>query len=140
MASAPEKLGFAPEKLGFAPEKLGFALEKLGFASERHGFASERHGFATEKQGFGFSENAFDPKMVFGPNLHLMAPFELLEAGFCTEFRHASFVFSRPEADFWTPDLNFGIQGSTCWAGDPFWSILGSQKLLLWRNHFVVRL
>ena len=48
--------------------------------------------------------------MVFGHYLHLMAPFEALEAGFCTDFCCASFVCSRPGADFWTPGRNFGPQ------------------------------
>ena len=34
--------------------------------------------------------------MVFGHNLQHMAPFEILEAGFCTVFRRASFWFSVP--------------------------------------------
>ena len=46
--------------------------------------------------------------MVFGSNLHLMAPFEALEAGFCTEFCCASFVFSRPGADLGSPGRKLG--------------------------------
>ena len=32
------------------------------------------------------------PKIVFGHNLALVAPFELPMAGFCIEFRRASFI------------------------------------------------
>ena len=46
--------------------------------------------------------------MFFGRNLHLIAPFEAFLTGFCTEFCCASFVFSRPGADFWTPGRNLG--------------------------------
>ena len=40
-------------------------------------------------------------KMVFGHNLH-MAPFEFLEAQFCTDFWHTSFWFLCPRVDFGT--------------------------------------
>ena len=79
--------------------------------------------------------------MVFGHNLHLMAPFDAFLTPFCTEFCRTSFVFLSPRADFWTLDQNFGPQiriwdpGSDCrifrqtfWAGDRFGPILGSQK------------
>ena len=49
--------------------------------------------------------------MVFGPNLHLIGPFEAFEAGFCTEFQCASFVFSHPGAEFWTLGQNLGPRG-----------------------------
>ena len=39
-------------------------------------------------------------KMVFGHNLHYMAPFAIPRAGFCIVFQRASFVFSFPGADF----------------------------------------
>ena len=60
-----------------------------------------------------FSENGIHkwpglPKMVFGHNLHHMAPFEILEAGFCTVFRRASFWFLVPGVKFGTPDPKFG--------------------------------
>ena len=41
------------------------------------------------------------PKMVFGHNLHLMAPFELIPAGFCIIFRRASFSFFGHGAQIW---------------------------------------
>ena len=43
-------------------------------------------------------------KMVFGHNLHHMAPFGILEAGFCMVFRPASFWF-------WVPRTNIGARG-----------------------------
>ena len=39
-------------------------------------------------------------KMVFGHNLHYMAPFAIPRAGFCMVFQRASFVFSCPGTDF----------------------------------------
>ena len=48
---------------------------------------------------------------MFGHNLHLMAPFEFLEAGFCTEFRSASFGFSGPGVDFGTTGPIWGPPG-----------------------------
>ena len=50
----------------------------------------------------------FSPKMVFGPNLHLIGPFEAFDVGFCTDFCCASFVCLSPGADFWTPGQNLG--------------------------------
>ena len=38
-------------------------------------------------------------KMVFGHNLHYMAPFAIPRAGFCMVCQRASFVFSCPGAD-----------------------------------------
>ena len=49
--------------------------------------------------------------MVLGPNLHLMALFEALEAGFCTEFCCASFVFSSLGANFGSPGRKLGPPG-----------------------------
>ena len=37
--------------------------------------------------------------MFFGRNLHCMAPFAILRAGFCMVFQRASFVFSCPGVD-----------------------------------------
>ena len=48
--------------------------------------------------------------MFFGSNLHLIAPFEAFLTGFCTEFCCASFVFSSPGADCFTPRWIFGPQ------------------------------
>ena len=48
------------------------------------------------------------PKMVFGHNLHHMAPFGILEAGFCMVFRCASFCFLAPGTHFGTPGPKFG--------------------------------
>ena len=59
------------------------------------------------------------PKMFFGHNLHLMAPFELIPAGFCIIFRRASFMFldtgakSGPNrAHFWPGPFGLQNQGS----------------------------
>ena len=49
--------------------------------------------------------------MVFGHNLHHMAPFEFLEAGFCMVFRRASFVFSCPGVDFGAAGQILGAPG-----------------------------
>ena len=38
--------------------------------------------------------------MVFGHNLHYMAPFAIPRPGFCMVFQRAPFVFSCPRADF----------------------------------------
>ena len=46
--------------------------------------------------------------MVFGHNLHLMAPFEFLAAGFCMVFRRASFLFLGPGADVGVPGRILG--------------------------------
>ena len=69
--------------------------------------------------------------MCLGPKLHGMAPFEALDAGFCTEFRRASFVFSSPGADFGSPGRKLGppgqilgFPGRHCGTG----TLLGSQK------------
>ena len=72
-----------------------------------------------------------DTKMVFGHNLHLMAPFEFLEAGFCMEFRRASFWFLCTRADFWTTGPICGppdFSRSTFWPGDLFGPKMGSRK------------
>ena len=42
------------------------------------------------------------PQVVLDHNLCYMAPFAIPRAGFCTEFRRASFVFSCPGLIFWT--------------------------------------
>ena len=42
-------------------------------------------------------------RMVFGHNLHHMAPFGILEAGFCMVFRCASFWLLVPGTHCWTP-------------------------------------
>ena len=56
----------------------------------------------------GATHSAKWPKMVFGNNLHHMAPFGILEAGFCMVFRPASFWFLVPGTHFWTPEPKFG--------------------------------
>ena len=67
------------------------------------------------------------PKTVFGRNLDLIGPFELFPAGFSTEFQRASFVFSCPGADFWTPGRNLRPRGRHFGPGT-FGPILGSRK------------
>ena len=59
--------------------------------------------------------------------MHLIGPFEAFEAGFCTEFCCASFVFLSPGAVLGTPGWNvgtprsdLGISRSTFWHGDVF--------------------
>ena len=42
------------------------------------------------------------PTMVLDHDLYYMAPFAIPRAGFCTEFRHASFICSCPGVIFWT--------------------------------------
>merc|ERR1712139_718990 len=58
------------------------------------------------------------PKMVSGHNLNHMAPSEILEAGFCTVFRRASFWFSVPGVKSGTPDPGLGT-GWAWWLWDP---------------------
>ena len=45
----------------------------------------------------------FLANMVLDHNLHHMAPFSILEAGFCMVFRRASFMFLVPGAKFGIP-------------------------------------
>ena len=59
---------------------------------------------ATFSQKVGIHNWLGLPKIVFGHNLHHMAPFEILEAGCCTCFRRASFWFSVPWVNFVTPN------------------------------------
>ena len=69
--------------------------------------------------------------MVFGHNLHHVAPFEIPRAGFCMVFQRASFVFSCPGADFGS---QVNILG---WGA--FWAEkMVPKKIVLWRNDFVV--
>ena len=57
-------------------------------------------------------------RMVFGHNLHYMAPFAIPRAGFCMVFQRASFVFSCPGADFgargqiWDPQVDILAWGA----------------------------
>jgi len=66
----------------------------------------------------------FHANMVLGHNLHHMAPFSILEAGFCMVFRRASFVFLVPGARFGTP----GPKNCPGWAWDLFGAKMGAQK------------
>ena len=78
--------------------------------------------------------NAFTPKMVFGPNLHYMAPFAIPRTGFCMVFQRASFVFSCPGADFgaqdWIldPRIGFGSAGRHLGRGTLFGQFWGLEK------------
>ena len=57
-------------------------------------------------------------KMVFGHNLHHMAPFGILEAGFYIVCRRASFRFG-PMDHFWIPESQIGPKfepGPQCWS------------------------
>ena len=75
----------------------------------------------------------FHANMVLGHNLHHMAPFSILEAGFCMVFRRASFML-------FVPGAKFGTLGPKNWPGlglGPFWSKnWGSKNMVLWRNDF----
>ena len=72
-------------------------------------------------------------KMVFGHNLHLMAPFEILEAGFCTEFWRAYFCFYAPGLIL-EPLIQFLDLQVNILARGPFWANFGVPEniLLLW--------
>ena len=75
----------------------------------------------------------FHANMVLGHNLHHMAPFSILEAGFCMVFRRAPFMCLVPGA-------KFGTLGPKSWPGlglGPFWSENGGTKnMVLWKNDF----
>ena len=71
------------------------------------------------------------PKMVLGHNLQHMAPFEILEAGFCTVFRRASFWFSVPGVKSGTPDPGLG----TGWAWRLWDPPRGSTFVEGWFSH-----
>ena len=49
------------------------------------------------------------PKIVFGHNLHHMAPFPDPRPGFCMVFRRATFIFLAPGTTSWTQDPIFGL-------------------------------
>ena len=77
-------------------------------------------------------------KMVFGHNLHHMAPFDFSRAGFCMEFRRASLVFSCPGVDLRDPGRISGPQVHILARG-PFWTNFWIPKNILLRgNDFVV--
>ena len=67
-----------------------------------------------------------------------MAPFELFETGFCTEFQRASFVCSRAGADFWTPGRNLGPPGRHVGPGTFWGQFWGPEKDSLRGKDFVV--
>ena len=70
-------------------------------------------------------------KMVLGHNLHHMAPFGILEAGFCMVFRPASFWFLVPGSHFWTPEPKFGAgiwKLGSGWPGDVLGGKVGVGK------------
>ena len=69
--------------------------------------------------------------MVFGHNLHHMAPFGILEAGFCMVFRPASFWFLVPGTHFGTPEPKFGTviwKLGPGWPGEVFGTKMGVRK------------
>ena len=72
-------------------------------------------------------------KMVSGHNLHHMAPFRILEAGFCMVFRRASFWLLVPGTKIWTQDLEIGLQPARGGFGKDIW---GWKNTVLWRNGF----
>ena len=57
--------------------------------------------------------------MVFGHNLHYMAPFGIPRPGFCMIFQRASSFHARGRII--QPGIRFGDLGSTFWPGDLFW-------------------
>ena len=70
-------------------------------------------------------------RMVFGYNLHHMAPFGILEAGFCMAFRCASFWFLVPGTHFGTSGPRFrpGIwKLGPGWPGEVFGAKMGVGK------------
>ena len=70
-------------------------------------------------------------KMLFGHNLHHMAPFGILEAGFCMVFRCAHFWFWVPGTQFWTPGPKFGPRIwklGAGWPGEVLGPKMGAQK------------
>ena len=71
------------------------------------------------------------PNMFFGHNLHHVAPFGILEAGFCMVFRRASFCCLVPGTHFWTPEPKFGPRIwklGPGWAGEVLGSKMGTRK------------
>ena len=65
--------------------------------------------------------------MVFGRNLHYMAPFGIPRTGFCMVFQRASFVFSCPGADFGAQNLILDHQVDI-WAWEPVLVNFGDLK------------
>ena len=80
--------------------------------------------------------SSFGSGMIFGHNLHLMAPFAIPRAGFCMVFRRASLYFHaqgqilEPRIGFWIPGIRFWIPRSTFWAGELFGTKKWSRKKL----------
>ena len=71
--------------------------------------------------------------MVLDHNLQHMAPFSILEAGFCMVFRCASFMCLVPGATFGTP----GAENLPGLGLGPFWSKKGvPENMVLWNNDF----
>ena len=68
--------------------------------------------------------------MVFGHNLHHMAPFEFLRAGFCMVFQRASFVV---HAQGWIvePLVRFGDPQADILARGPFGGSFGVPENIL---------
>ena len=78
-------------------------------------------------------------RMVFGHNLHYMAPFAIPRAGFCMVFSARICCFFHARGRILEPGVRFWIPRSTFWPGDLFGSIFGSRKNILLRgNYFVV--
>ena len=70
-------------------------------------------------------------KMLFRHNLHHMAPFGILEAGFCMVFRCASFSFWAPGTHFGTPGPKIGPgiwKLGPGWPGEVFGPNMGVEK------------
>ena len=76
--------------------------------------------------------------MVFGHNLRYMAPFDFSRAGFCMVFRRASFVFSCPGVDFEGQGRILDPQVNILARGPRRSQRMVPEKVVLWRNDFVV--
>ena len=102
------------KSLGLLQKSVGLPQKSLGLPQKSLALIYKKAWICFKNAWCGLTKNNFAPykwgcpKMVFGANLHLIGPFEAFQAGFCTEFCCASFVFLSPGAGFWTPGQNFG--------------------------------
>ena len=81
--------------------------------------------------------SGFGSKIVFGHNLHHMAPFAIPRAGFCMVFQRASFVFSCPGPDLGAQDRILEPQVDIL-AWGPFWLNFWVPKNILLRGSYFV--
>ena len=115
---------------GIPFSNAGFPFLNAGFPSSNAGFPFLNTGLPFLKTIiFPFWEQDLSPdisrfwqvlyEMVFGHNLHYMAPFGIPRPGFCMVFQRASFVF-HAQGRFFEPRIGFWILRSTFWPGDLF--------------------